>query len=699
MRQTNTKKAQAAIELAVFGAILIFLVGSIVRSAMGNSYQQNKTFKVMRMAMLASWNDSKNYMTAHNEASILVVEDRLSPDVNKYGSLERTPYMANGSGTFSAQLMYPLGPGQEVISNLPLMDVYINGQHFPFTTSAYIQNQQIQPPVSPCSQPDLGTCNTQCLSKCNTNIMGPPAPALPGSLSPQQWCTDSCQTQCKIQQCKLDQCLRNHREWVDKQVGLHQFDAIVPVLRNCPSVAGILGLPINVACVEEPLLEKDGGFIIGELSTLKLINNNNPAGIYQVTVPTDGNLLLTPNGGGGFTFDSGSPNYQNIWQQQFVPWYSSKFKYKPIVFQDGTQVKNRDIHSQLIEIKNILFNDQFGYKLFYTVVPNGTKSAPLFEVSPPAASWPGGCTGHPCKDRELSGDQTMKDSNGNIYNNGGGQINLPGEQGSGDMEYDLLRNGDYAAVENALPLCPGITGLPQCGVNDAATCMRCDIAWQWAATAAIPGSNGVYIDTSNGQYPSYDTNGSLKEQTIYAISQDSLGNVTVSYMDPAQADVDPTWDINTCGPKPGLQNGAVIYTLTQDGTYLQILEGKLYNPETGQVVRSVNKKDSVDVIERTFQLSNNTGHFCNGTTPIVNSAATPIYGLAPNEPNPVEACVGLGSTGDCYTGTTNIGGKNVQNMKLTCFDTTSNMLFIRSRLQDLRGRFWITNASGQLGFH
>jgi hypothetical protein len=32
----------------------------------------------------------------------------------------------------------------------------------------------------------------------------------------------------------------------------------------------------------------------------------------------------------------------------------------------------------------------------------------------------------------------------------------------------------------------------------------------------------------------------------------------------------------------------------------------------------------------------------------------------------------------------------------TCYDTALNKIFVRSRLQDQRGHFWKTNASGQL---
>ena len=120
MLKLKNKKAQAAVELAVFGAILIFLLGAIVRSAMSNSYLQNQNFKAMRIAMLASWNGSKAQNTARNNASVLFIEDRLSPDFNKYGVLDRNPLIANGSGTFTYMLLYPLtgGPGETICKQI-----------------------------------------------------------------------------------------------------------------------------------------------------------------------------------------------------------------------------------------------------------------------------------------------------------------------------------------------------------------------------------------------------------------------------------------------------------------------------------------------------------------------------------------------------------------------------------------------------
>jgi hypothetical protein len=243
---------------------------------------------------------------------------------------------------------------------------------------------------------------------------------------------------------------------------------------------------------------------------------------------------------------------------------------------------------------------------------------------------------------------------------------------NGDMQYDLLRTANYAAVDAQFPpvsSCAGIGG---------AAGMRCYIAWQWAASAATNPSS-IGLNTSSNEYPQYDIDGRLKEVTVYSIGQTQDGRPKVSYEDFQGGDIDGTWDLNSCGPKPGLQNGYQIFTFTKQGTYLQILEGKLYNPETNQFVRSSNQRDTVDLIQRIIQLSNNTGDFCNGATPLpaVNGS-----------PNPVEVCVPPGSNNGCFS--------SQQNIKSTCFDGNDNMLFVRSRLKDRRGHFWITDASGQL---
>ena len=133
----RSNQAQTASELAIFGAILIFVIGLIVRSAMSTSQVMNQQLKVMRMAMTVSyWSSMVAGNTSRNAASILVIEDRLSVDTaNKLGTRERIPLMIGAGAVFSNQLYQPIKYG--VTSNLAIFDVFINGQHFPFSTSAF----------------------------------------------------------------------------------------------------------------------------------------------------------------------------------------------------------------------------------------------------------------------------------------------------------------------------------------------------------------------------------------------------------------------------------------------------------------------------------------------------------------------------------------------------------------------------------
>ncbi len=551
-KKAQTARAgQAAIELAVFGAILIFILGTIVRSAMGNGYTQNQNFKAMRMAMLASWNGSKAANMSRNSASILFVEDRLSPDFNKYGDLERNPYIAQGSGTFSYELFYPLD-ATEVASNLPIMDVYINGRHFPFTTASYVQNRTIQRPVS-------------CPYAANS--------------------------------CQQNQCLRNQREWAGGTVNESQLYTIV----QGPLIDKILGANAHTIFNE---LANEGLISFASLSKIQGYVNSS---------------ALTPT---------------------FIAWLKNTFP--------GTG------QTQVNQIQSILQGGQDQYKLFYTIVANGT---PQFSPSPPQS-----CSG---TNNALCSTLTVSDANGNAYTNT-----------NGDMQYDLARLGNYTAVDSQFP------PVSSCSDVSVTPDMRCYVAWQWAAAAGTSAAS-IGLDPNSNQYPQYDIDGRLKDVTIYGISQNPDGTPTVTYEDYQGGDIDGTWDLASCGPKPGLQSNSQIFTFTKQGTYLQIKEGKLYNPETGLFVRSANKRDTIDLIQRTIQLSNNTGRFCdqngNSLATVANDGVTP---------NPVEVCIPSGSSDNCFS--------NERNIKSTCYDENDNMIFVRSRLEDRRGHFWMTDTSGQL---
>ncbi|VAX37516.1 hypothetical protein MNBD_UNCLBAC01-569, partial [hydrothermal vent metagenome] len=141
-------KAQAAMELAVFGAILLFVVGLIVRQSLSSSYQQNQSLKAMRWAMSMSFRYSYGMMggvmtpgvgakegTSHNSASVLFIEDRLTVSSGKHAAVDRIPFMLTGSGTHTNQLFQPVGPYEHW--NLPMFDVFVNGKYFPFLTAKF----------------------------------------------------------------------------------------------------------------------------------------------------------------------------------------------------------------------------------------------------------------------------------------------------------------------------------------------------------------------------------------------------------------------------------------------------------------------------------------------------------------------------------------------------------------------------------
>ena len=596
--QATARAGQAAIELAVFGAILIFILGTIVRTAVGNGYTQNENFKAMRMAMLNSWRGSEAHQgkgaladLSRNNASVIFVEDRLSPDFNKYGDIDRTPFIAQGAGTFTFNLFYPWQPGQDPIDHLiPIMDVYINGQHFPFTTANYVINRTIQPLT------------------CGAGGPYPPA-ALGGTLTPGQ--------------CLQNQCLRSAREWAGGNIYESQLEAIVPSATLDGSTVATM--------------ECNASKILAELIKEGILMSGTGADLCA--------------GGGANAAVRVTPVAQSPLSSRFVTWLEGQFP--------GTG------QAQVNQIQNILQSTKPQYKLFYTREVNGT---PQFSVDPP------GCSDPPGTGNALCSSLTVTDASGHPFTNA-----------NGDMQYDLLRNGDYnsgspTAVETQLP--PGGE-------------LRYDLSWQWGASAATS-PDAIGLNTSSNEYPTYDIDGRLKEVTIYGINQNTDGTPTVSYEDFQGGDIDPGWDSTSCGPKPGLQSASEIYTFTKQGTYLQIKEGKLYNPETDAFVRSANQRDTIDLIQRTIQLSNNTGDFCKGTTvqPFVMSCqqtnpCTPSQMSSTGVPNPVEICVDGVST-NCFTQAT---------IAQTCFDTSDNMIYVRSRLEDRRGRFWFTDTTGDLKVH
>jgi len=198
---------------------------------------------------------------------------------------------------------------------------------------------------------------------------------------------------------------------------------------------------------------------------------------------------------------------------------------------------------------------------------------------------------------------------------------------------------------------------------------RANFAWQWKQITY--GS----IDLEQGKYTTVDVDydlsgGDTEEEKVLSIDLNGMAQV----LDYQEGDV----NFSTI-PPPGFDQDIQMYTITRPGTYLEIKEGKLYSADpTRQFISTASKKDSVDIIQRVFRLSNNTERFCdlNGNLmgPLLEDGPQPA-GL----PNPVEAC------NNCFS---------PANIEKTCMDTTNNIIMIRSRVKDLHGRKYVTDVQG-----
>jgi hypothetical protein len=149
-REQNAKRkkiAQSATELAIFGGMLVFLIGSIVRTGLNASLQMNAALRTLRIALSESYRTSegeylhfRNYSNARNSASIFVVEDRLMVSgASKYGAQDRAPFYAMATATMSHNLFDTMDYSENDYADIPIMDVFINDQRFPIAMGGFKQ--------------------------------------------------------------------------------------------------------------------------------------------------------------------------------------------------------------------------------------------------------------------------------------------------------------------------------------------------------------------------------------------------------------------------------------------------------------------------------------------------------------------------------------------------------------------------------
>ncbi|MCD4780104.1 MAG: hypothetical protein K8S27_06090 [Candidatus Omnitrophica bacterium] len=140
-KKADNRWGQTALELAVFGSVLLFVIGVTVKQSMNQSYGQHHHIRAMRMALQQSYMYSEGMMGAgpmasRNSATVIYVEDRLAGASAKFASKNRSPYMASGSASFSRHLFMAIeGNDRQDIARI---DAFVNGQYFPLTISNYV---------------------------------------------------------------------------------------------------------------------------------------------------------------------------------------------------------------------------------------------------------------------------------------------------------------------------------------------------------------------------------------------------------------------------------------------------------------------------------------------------------------------------------------------------------------------------------
>ncbi len=551
MRHKNST-GQAVIEIAIFGAMLIFLIGTIIRTHLSYSFNLNHQVRAMKVAMQQSYTSSvgSNPNSSHNSASVLFIEDRLSPDLNKFNTIDRAPFIAFGAGTMTNRLQYPVDYG-EVQDNLPIMDVFVNGQHFPLTTANYVF--RIIYPSNPAD-----SSGAQCP---NDYIGGITDHGL-----------------------EFYRCLRQEHEW--------------DTTNNYPL---FYSLAVNGTIQYKPT---------DPATSFDLLRNN-----------WDTSLVITPTGQLVNTDDvPGCPSNDDLckafaWQWQPIPATAQVFRGENKINGVNFGLKNSD-----------------GSRNYPSVDTNGSlKEQTIYKVSQKPYS-----ELNAILSSNTYAPYVINPPDGSFYSDAG--------------KWHPLILGQ--TLDNYIASLPAPPPPAQAPVNAEQLLKLTDEP----CIANVP-----------------PTPGGCQSSNITG----------VVILDPQAGDLDNSYDPKySKGPQPGIMQEMSMYSWVtppvpgKQGTYLWIKEGKLYNPETNQVVRSVSSKDHVDLISRSIRLSNNTQRFCR-----LNSSGAyervPFLDTHNLEPNPVQAC------GDC----------NGANNTVTCFDPPTRILFIRTMLGDTSKRKWFTDVT------
>lgn len=590
-------RAQVATELAIFGAILIFILGGILRAGMGASYVQNQHLKAMRMALTASYLASEAHATGRNSASILVVEDRLTVGLGgQFATIDRMPLIYQGSGSQTKNFFYPWTWDETAYAN----------------KYADLRNR---------------------LARANN-------PQVP----------DEARVKIEAQLDQMQATQDNIKE-TGKEIHLPRFDLIVNnqhfefTLAGFDEIDGLNIKPDNPTGIWDDACAKVGLYCaIGSATYPAIpdawINDNHPDWPQGVTsVDQDGNSSKVKLTKGQYRVTLGCFRCD----KDLTPFVN--------VPTDAFEVETGEPANLCALLPSI------GCRLFYKQVGNYEGSSFCGAEEPANDVAVAQCKPYDKKDED--NPDNLKNAPGCHNRDYDKYPEVKCRQAlSANERFDLNRDGILDDVPDDPP------GFRQV------------FSWQWDLVLGIKSTKkdekqgrvhplkGEPIDDTDERLinTQVDVDGDFKEEIIKEVLADDNSVIhTVRYIDYQQGDVDFTKSDHDLAPIAGFLDETQFYGRTQEGTYQQLTEsGAVVDYVGAHTYMQTRKKNRVDIIERVFQLTNDTGRICKDGRPQQAS---------------VEAC------GNCM---------DAANRSLTCFEPGELRLYIRSRIEDLSGRRWET---------
>jgi hypothetical protein len=123
----HKKKAQALMELAVFGSIILMLLGMLINYGLRYNYQQQSMQQTFRKALVSA--NESNLNGTPVSVTHVVIKDVHVPSPSDPFAMGTVQQMLS-SATISRTYRYDATP--EVIEELPELRIEINGRKYPF---------------------------------------------------------------------------------------------------------------------------------------------------------------------------------------------------------------------------------------------------------------------------------------------------------------------------------------------------------------------------------------------------------------------------------------------------------------------------------------------------------------------------------------------------------------------------------------